>query len=374
MNLPASFATFPLQAVDLSFFQLQEERLALEAMIFLIGVGVVVAVMVVITILKNKGKLSALSEGRVSVKRRRRGFSAFALHRIAGDIGLDRDKTKMLEFVLRNDNVTDPARSIDSPDLMDRHFKRAYRLIEKTSISEDEMNSRLSVLFATRNIIENYTDTVTISSTRQIQENTSAMIILGDNNYPTKIISSQGEVLIVEHPGNNKGGYASIPKGSKITLAFFTKSSKGFSVASRVIDSMETMNRRIMKLAHSGKIKKLSSRRFRRRQTVISTGFYLVGLETIGRKRLIVDKRQFVGSIMDISAGGCSIRTGTPIKPGQKLKIEFTQEDDFTVAALGEVLRTNRTGYNTVMHIKFLKIPRKSLNFINAMVYEYAEN
>jgi hypothetical protein len=34
-------------------------------------------------------------------------------------------------------------------------------------------------------------------------------------------------------------------------------------------------------------------------------------------------------------------------------------------------LRTNRTGVNTVMHIKFLKVPRKGLNSINAIVYEY---
>ena len=374
MSIPTGFGMFPLQASDrLMLFQLQEERLASEAIFFLIGIGVVIAILVIISSLKKRGTFSALNEGRVSPKHRRRGFSAFTLHRIAKDIGLNRDQTKLLEMVLRNDNVRDPVKSLESPDLMDRHFKRAYRFIEQTSISEEELNNRISILFTTRNIIENYTDTVTITSTRHINENTSAMIILGDKNYPTKIISSQGETLIVEHPVNTKGSPVNLPKGTKLNLAFFTKSSKGFSAVSRVIGSMETMNRRILKLAHSSKIKKLSNRRFRRRQTIISTSFYLVGIEGISKK-LIVDKRQFVGNIMDISAGGCSIRTGAPIRPGQKVKIEFTREDDFTVAALGEVLRTNRTGFNTVMHIKFLKIPRKSLNFINAMVYEYGDN
>jgi len=379
MNVPVGFGMFPLQTLD--DFGWGGEGVGIQAIYLLIGLGVLIAIFVIIGALRNRGKISAFNEGYTPAKRQRRSFSSFALNRIANDIGLDREKTKMLEFVLRNDNVSDLMKSIDSPDLMDRHFKRAYRLIEKTSISDDELNNRLSVLFATRNIIETYTyaDTATISSTRQIQENTAAIIILGEHNlnYPTRIISAQSDVLVVEHPSNSNGRPITINKGSKITLAFFTKSSKGFSVTSRVIGSIETMNRNILKLAHSNKIKKLSSRRFRRRQMTISTSFYLVKMAVSANEkgnRLIVDKRKFAGSIMDISVGGCSIRTSAPIKPGQKVKIEFSQDDDITVAALGEVLRTNRTGYNTVMHLKFLKIPRKSLNFINAMVYEYADN
>jgi hypothetical protein len=43
------------------------------------------------------------------------------------------------------------------------------------------------------------------------------------------------------------------------------------------------------------------------------------------------------------------------------------------IAALGQVLRTNRSGISTIMHIKFLRIPRRSLNIINALVYEYVD-
>ena len=378
MNISTGIRMFPLQAPDLLMFQLPVEGFANEVMFFLIGVGVVVLIFIIVSIFKSKGKIPALSEGYVPAKRRRNwGVSTFTLRRIAHEMGLDREQTRMLEFILRNGNVTDPKKSLDSPELMDKHFKRAYWLIEQTAISEEELNRRLSVLFSIRNTIEVYFDNVTIESTHQIPENATAVLVLDDLNYPTKVLSSRGELLIVEHPVDSRGVPASIPKGKRVNLTFFIKTSKGFSAASRVVGFMETMNRRIIKLAHSNKVKKLSSRRFRRRRTAISTSFYLVHVETgIGmkQKRLIVDKRQFVGNIMDISVGGCSIKTTSPIKAGYKVKIEFTREDSLTVAALGEVLRTNRTGYNTVMHIKFLKIPRKSLNFINAMVYEYANN
>jgi len=86
-----------------------------------------------------------------------------------------------------------------------------------------------------------------------------------------------------------------------------------------------------------------------------------------------IDKRRFSGNILDISIGGCSIKTAVPVNNNQKLKIEFTREDDSIVAALGEVLRTHKAGTDTVMNIKFIKVPRKSLNSINAMVYEYTD-
>ena len=88
---------------------------------------------------------------------------------------------------------------------------------------------------------------------------------------------------------------------------------------------------------------------------------------------MVVDKRKFTGSVLDVSIGGCSIKTNSLVRAGQRLKIEFTREDDSVVVALGEVLRTERSGTSTIMHVKFLKVPRKSLNSINAMVYDYTD-
>jgi hypothetical protein len=282
----------------------------------------------------------------------------------------------MLEFVLRNNGVTDPERSLNSPNLLDRHFKRAYRTIERTSASQDEMNNQLAILFATRNIIENSLGTTTTTSTRQIQENVAAVLAIEDTNYPVRVISSRGDSLIIENPITSEGTPLRLPRGSKVSLSFFTKSSKGFVVESRVLGSSETASGPVLLLVHSGQIKRLSKRRFRRRQTVINTSFYYVHVEEIGRKqekKMIVDRHKFSGNILDISIGGCSIKTTVPVNSGQRLKIEFTREDNSIVVALGEVLRTNRTGVSTIIHVKFLKVPRKSLNSINAMVYEYVD-
>jgi c-di-GMP-binding flagellar brake protein YcgR len=341
-----------------------------------IGVGVLIVVLVIINLLKNKLKIAALNDGTSATGRGPRRYKLHAFHKIVRNLGLKRQQAKMLDYVFRCDGVTDPVRSINSPILLDRHFKRAYKLIERTSASEEELTQKLSVLFSIRNIIESNTDSAT-SSTRQIPENTAAVLIFNSVNYPVRVISSRGDTLVVENPTTNTGALLSPSKGSKVTIEFFTRNNNGFSVDSRILGHAETAEGAVLQLVHSGQIRKLSNRRFRRRKTVISTNFFFVTVENPGSKKkekLLVDKHRFSGNTLDISIGGCSIKSTTNVSTGQKLKIEFTREDNSVIAALGEVLRVNRNGTNLIIHVKFLKIPRRSLNTINAVVYEYAND
>jgi len=373
MNIVLSI--FPMQLLSLRDIQMPTKG-AGYAIFFLAGIGVVVVLLLVLNFLKNSNKVESLNRTAVGDEGQRK-FSIFTFRRIATNLGLDKDQTNMLEFVFKCDNVTDVVRSFESPILLDKHFKKAFRIIERTSISHDEMNNRLSVLFDTRNIIENKANSVSTTSTREIPENTAAVLALGDTNYPTRVISTKGDSLIVEHPLSSTGEPLDLQKGGLVSVSFFPEPNKGFSVDSRVLGTTETIDgHHILQLVHSGQIKKLSKRRFRRRHTVITTAFYFVLMgDGKGAKNaeMSVDKRRFSGNILDISIGGCSIKTAVPVNNGQKLKIEFTREDDSIVAALGEVLRVHRAGTDTIMNIKFIKVPRKSLNTINAMVYEYTD-
>jgi hypothetical protein len=373
MNI--NFNLFPLQLIDPRDLQLPNKGTG-YALFFLVGIGIIVVLLLLLNYLKNSNKIEALNKTAVGDHGQRK-FSILTFRRIASNLGLDKEQTNMLEFVLKCDNVTDLTRSFESPILLDKHFKKAFRIIERTSISHDEMNNRLSVLFDTRNIIENKANSVSTTSTREIPENTAAVLAIGDTNYPIRVISSKGDSLIVEQPLSATGQPLELQKGGLVSISFFPEPNKGFAVDSRVLGTTETIDgHHVLQLVHSGQIKKLSKRRFRRRQTVITTAFYFVSVEEGKSKKtaeMTIDKRRFSGNIMDISIGGCSIKTSVPVNNGQKLKVEFTREDDSIVAALGEVLRINRVGTDTIMNIKFIKVPRRSLNSINAVVYEYTD-
>jgi hypothetical protein len=341
-----------------------------DTILFVLGIGIVIIILVILNMLKTK---VPVLNGTQTPGPAPRKFSIFTLHRLAGTIGLDKAQTDMLDFVFRSDGVQDVEHSFNSPMLLDQHFKRAYHIIQETSLNGEEAHEKLTVLFSTRNIIETSADTVSITSTRQIPENSAAVLAVGEQKYPVRVISSRGENLVVENPLDEAGQPISFPHGTGANLSFFNKSSKGFSVETRILDAAENHDKPALRLAHSGQIDRLSNRRFRRRQQVIATSFFLVHIKENGQKKreLEVDQRRLTGNILDIAIGGCSIAAAAPVPSGSCLKIEFTWADA-SVAALGQVLRTNQTGMNTIMHVKFLKVPRRSLNIINALVYEYS--
>ena len=360
-----------LQAIGYRLFRDIENE---TVILFILGILGLVLIMILLLYLRKKAKNSVLNDTkRRDVKERH--FSMMALHKITSNLGLDKEQKKMLSFVFLNDNVSDPERSLNSPNLWDRHFKKAFRIIERTTASESELNEKLTVLFSIRNLIEEKSGVVSTTSTRQIPENSAAILGIEEDSYPVRIISTKGDSMIIENPVNSEGELIQVPKGSKASLSFFTKSNKAFSVDSRVLGVMETAEGTVLQLVHSGMIKKLSHRRFRRRQSVQSAAFHFVSYEAKEGKsqKLIVDNNRYNGNIMDISIGGCSIRTGADVNAGQLMKIEFARDEKHAVAALGEVLRVNKMGINTIVYVKFIKVPARSLNLINAMVYEYSD-
>ena len=373
MDFVTGIYLFPLQSGILNAFASKfKSKISnpSDTILFALGIGIVIIILVILNMLKTK---VPVLNGVQTPSPARRMFSIFTLRRLAGTIGLDKEQTEMLDFVFRSDGVTDAEHSFNSPMLLDQHFKRAYHLIQETSLNGEEAHQKLTVLFAIRNIIETNSDTASITSTRQIPDNSAAVLAVGEQKYPVQVISAMGENLVVEHPLDKAGQPVSFPQGTGASLSFLNKSSKGFAVETRILDAVESNGKPALQLVHSAQIDRLANRRFRRRQIVIATSFFLVHIKENGQKKreLEVQPERLAGNIMDIAIGGCSIATAAPISSGSCLKIEFTQADA-SAAALGQVLRTNQTGMNTIMHVKFLKVPRRSLNIINALVYEYS--
>jgi c-di-GMP-binding flagellar brake protein YcgR len=300
-------------------------------------------------------------------------FSGFAFQRLIKSIGLNYDQIKMLNFIFKTDDVLEPEKSLVTPALLDRHFRRAYRVIEQTSSSPKESQRRLAILFSTRNFLE-HSAIGRLTSTRQIKEETILSLKYGRDKINVSVLQAKDDFLTVETPKTILGSQIKIPKGTRVKVLFFTKGNKGFSFETRVTGYSTHLGHATMLLAHTNQLRFLSQRRFRRRQSLIACSMNLVYVEGSGKKqRLVVDKRRINGNITDISVGGCSIKAATPVQVGVRFKIEFSQGEN-KVAALGQVLRTNRTGVVTIIHIKFLKETKKSMNLINAFVYEYAND
>ncbi|MFZ5367096.1 MAG: PilZ domain-containing protein [Spirochaetota bacterium] len=311
-----------------------------------------------------------------------RKFSKFALRRAAAALELDRDQINLLEWAFRTNGITDPEITLLNPTLLDKTFKHAYRMIEKSAETEAIAEEQKSMLFSIRNRVEaTRSSSGKITSSRKLPDNMPATLTSPKGEtYPIKIISAKGDELLTECPRSAVGTPIRLPRGAKVQLSFYSKSSQGYRMESRVISTIDTPRGPALQLAHSEKIEALPNRRFKRKQTHISCFFSLVRIEQrqIGRKiekKTVVDDRRSLGTILDISAGGCAIKSAAALPPGNYVKIEFDDEHDRSHAALGRVIRTNKTGaIGGIMHIQFIKIPRKTLNAINALVFEYDQD
>jgi hypothetical protein len=372
--MTGAFSGLPLYLLQTYF----KEDDPLGALILVIGIGVTIVIVTIMNIFRNRvGKgVGTGKAGGVTPRK----FNGFTLRRIANSYGLDRDQKKLLEYIFRLDAVSDPERVMNNAGLLDKHFKRAYRVIERNAETEEDAQIRISRLFSLRNTIEaSQGSDNTISSTKKIADSTAAVLSTGKDSFPVKVISSKSDSIMVEHPRTALGTPIHLSKGTKVSLAFFTRSSKGFSFDSRVLGTSDTSRGLALQLAHSNRIKSLVPRRFRRKQMLLACVFFLVFADETraGRKRvtkLTVDRRRYTGTILDISVGGCSMKTAATVPVGSRLKITI-DSGDATINVLGQVLRTNRSGTGgMVMHIKFIKIPRTAMNIINTMVFGFAED
>jgi c-di-GMP-binding flagellar brake protein YcgR len=345
----------------------------LAATILAIGLGAVLVLVLVINLLK-RGLGGKMGSGTASP----RLFSWFALNRAVRPYGLSHSQKKILEYVFRNNGVTDPVFALNSPKVLDKYFKRAYVLIERTVNDETEAQQRLAQLFAVRNIIEIVQNTSSASSSQQIGASQAAVLTVNQESYQTKVISTRGDSFFVDCPKNTIGTLLRLPKGTKVTVAFF-KNNKAYSFDSKVLGFSETTFGPALQLTKGAPPKAMTQRRFRRKQAVLSCGFNLVRVEAAkDRKsgtRMVVDPRHFTGKLVDISIGGCAILSGAAVPVGSRMKIEFEYSRSVVpVAVLGQVLRINRGSVtSTILHVKFLKVPRKAMNAINTIVFEYSE-
>ena len=338
-------------------------------------IGGLILVAILIGVIRGFIFSDSTSGGRSSRSKR---ISMFRLRRMTSSYGLSKKQTKFLADIFRINFIGDPERVLQNPAALDRVFKNAYKTIDSNSKSSESAQQLFTQLFAVRNIIEAAPAPGRTSGSR-LAANTPAIITIGRENFPVKVISSEGNTVVTESPRNALGTPLRLVRGTNITLSFFTQSYKGFALDGRTTDSANTGRAPTLRIIHEGKYKALVKRNYRRRQININCDYYTVNLEVTGtgRKkvsRLVTGQRRMTGLIMDISAGGCSIKTAMPVPVDSRLKISLNYGRS-VINVLGLLLRINRSaGSASIMHIKFTKVPRGAFNSISAIVYEYDED
>jgi hypothetical protein len=374
-----------------SFLQAQEMRYFKEddpmsAVILGIGVAVILVFILISKIIRHGIKSIGPRPGGARQSLNfvpPRQFSGLTLRAIAKNYDLTQEQTKMLDYVLTRDNVSRPREVLADAALIDKHFKRAYHSISKKSermVDDTEVQRELYRLFSTRNAIEAAPASIRRTAIPEIGYGTEVVLSVDGKIYPLKVNTVRGEVILVECPVNPLGQPLKFQRGTRANLNYFDNLNHGFLQQCRTLDVVTAPRKPpVLQLLTQGKPKPLFKRKSRRRQVNILCEFWVVTITKTGsaaraQTTMTVGSRKFVGEILNISPGGCSIRTRGLLKPGLRLKISIEDEKD-DVTILGQILRINRgSSITSFVHIKFIKAPLKALNVISAVVYRYNED
>ena len=345
-----------------------------QARILLIAIGVIIVISLVFYFIRRAGRKTVI--GNNSTYAAPKSFNIFTLRRAAAPYGLSSEQVKLLEYVFRNDNVSDPARVMKDSALLDKHFKRAYKSIERDSRGAEKTQQNLAKLYILRNAIE---AAPIEDESGQPVEKSEAIIKYGKDSYNVQVYVSQGRNIVTEIPKNTLGTSLKISSGTNVSLTYLSRSNNSYTLVCSYVGIMKTQYGAGFQMNSSGRPKPLTKRQHRRKQIDLRCDFFFVSLVESGKGRnktskLVLNPKKFFGNIRDISAGGCSIRTSVPVLAASRLKINCYLGSNNQISVLGQAIRSNRSATGTVIHVKFLKVPMQAFNSINTLVFGYNEN
>lgn len=352
--------------------QYDQSQTVIFAVIFGI-VGLIIIVSLIRRFLSGPEKKgSGTSTGSKSEKSP--SYSHASFRRQAINAGFSDSEADFLEIWARRLRILDIQSIFGSTGKLDAFMQNALGYIERNAGSDEEAQKQKSMLFSIReaHALRRKGGSV-IRSSRQIPLRTPISLVSSkDAHYSSILRDSDNKFLYLEPPVDAFGEIIRFSQGTKLNVFFYTGNHNGYSFTSKSGGMVKNVSRRLLTIRHSNSVKNLPSRKNQRADTRIPCRFYHMHVKTLekGKRSVNIDKNPVPGIISNISAGGMSIQTISPLSPGEYLKVDFFLGSSSN-SVYASCIRLGRTKHGSQMHCRFVKISRKTANEIQAHVYGY---
>lgn len=216
-----------------------------------------------------------------------------------------------------------------------------------------------------------------IPSSHNIPEGeTLTLPATGGRFYSFKIRKNDQDSLVLEVPKNLEGTEFCPKPLDKIVMTYMTKRGTQYVLSSRVIRFQHGAGGvHEMVINHSNAVS-MQNRRQWKRINIGNKCLFSAVEEKTGRRGEVTyspKENKYEGTLADVSAGGCMIKTQLPIKRDQKLwiKINIPERGEFEAYGLIVSAQKNNETNEFALHISFIEIDEKDRNDIFAFVYNY---
>jgi c-di-GMP-binding flagellar brake protein YcgR len=341
---------------------------------FLLGIALLVGLIIVGAVLSRRNRPRSAADIQQ--------YSSGVFRRAGKQMGLGPQHLEVLEDLVRVSRVQRPLLVFTSTSLLDDTLKRGlYALDNARDLSDEERENRRSVIFQTKEILErNARKSATLKSTTFLRPGQLLAITPeGGSQFSSKVVSNMKDFLTVAAPAQPAEAGSRWMRGTGLSVYLWRENDAGYSFASKVLGYDTVKGVPSIIIQHSKTLRRAQRRINRRREIMRPCFYYPIRITETGqgrkveRKAVVEQALRTLGTVVDLSAGGCAIQSLNSFDAGKLVMIEFEIERKATVRAYGKVVRTSRTrGRGGVMHVKFTKVTRGYLNKISEFVYDFA--
>lgn len=280
-----------------------------------------------------------------------------------------KDQRKIFTYIAKNLKNENLIFSIKNNARLNEIFKEFYL---KFSAENDEKRtySLFSLLFKIEQINTHKTK---IPSSHQIPLSTVINYVSEKKQvHPFVLMKNTENFLIFEIP---KSFYSDENKPKVLDkLHFIFKSSSGLTYyfSTRVVNYEKTEDEKYTLItSHPQDFSQKAQRTSKRKNTEEKCDFYYAKLTDDKNNIFSVSEKPNEGILLNISEGGCCIKTELAIKENQNILIHlpFLQTDE---QIIGIIKHTRRfTDKTFALHIQFINLSIKTKNLILSYVYNF---
>jgi c-di-GMP-binding flagellar brake protein YcgR len=327
-----------------------------------------IAVLVLVGALLNRAR-----RGRTPEEMRRYGKNVF--RRTAKSLGLTPPQVDTLERLVEVVKVRQPFLVFSSPALLDDLLRRGLAAVDADrAAGEEQREARKAVIFGIKQAIEaNARKGTVLRSTHLVKPGQVLAVGTGDGRrFQSRVVSNMRDFLTILAPPADGGRWQ---RGTPVDIYFWREGDAGYTFRSKVLGYDTVKGTACVLVQHSATLRKEQRRKAKRRELMRACFYYPVRvLDQDGQRKAAIEQGlRALGTVVDLSTGGCAIQTLSPFEPGRLVMVEFDIERRTPIRAFGKVRGVRRHGARGgVMHVMFTRVTRQYLNRICEFVYDFS--
>ncbi len=309
-------------------------------------------------------------------------YSSAVFRRTGKALGLSNPHIDLLENLVRICKVKQPMLIFSSASLLDDTLKKGlYSVDNQRDLAEEQRENRKALIFQIKQIIErNARRGAVLRSTTFLKP--GQLLSLkpeSGGQFSSKVISNMKDFLTVSTPAQPTGVDARWARGTKVSVYFWRDNDAGYTFVSKVLGYDTVKGVSSVLIQHSKTLRREQRRRSRRREIMRACFYYPIKIVETGqgrkaeRKASVEQNMRTLGTVVDLSAGGCAIQAMSPFDKGKLVMVEFDIDRKAPIRAFGKVMHIHRQkGRGGIMHVMFTRVTRQYLNRISEFVYDFS--